>query len=202
MKHQTDPFVLKYSKQILLGTFFSILFIFAAEAIPKVFERFLPFEHYVEIQAITVNDVTVGDKYQSGVIVRDVKDSAGYPIDVVTELMLVGMTDDGDTKIFYTTQHQFLEKSEDTHLNFREPIPTDIEPGKYYWIYGFTLNVNNHVYKSKAVRSNDFTVRRISELIDDNEIIESIEVNEEKARAVDVDTDNPNVTSTTTDSDI
>lgn len=166
-------------KQLALGLFIGMLFVSCAELIPKVLERYLPFEHYVDIQSITVSDVVVGDKYQSGVITREVRNGEGVPIDVIAELMLVGVTEDGeDTKIFYTTQRQFLEHSEDSTIAFRENLPPDLEAGTYYWIYGFTLNINNHLFRSHAVRSNDFQVKAIDDLIENNDMINDVDTSE------------------------
>lgn len=141
---------------MLVATIMSTCFILIATFLPRVINRELPFDNYLDIQSVTVEDIELPQHRQTATIAYEA--SSDLPVETRTQLVLMQVDNNGGKIISRMNKDLVFEENDEQSIVLVErDLPRDIRPGEFVWVYNFTIEVNG-VDKTETVRSNVFRV--------------------------------------------
>lgn len=143
---------------LLVGSIMTTCFILISALLPKVFSKYTPFEAYLEIDSILVEDIELPEESQTATIAYTADRS--LPAEVQAQLLLVEIGNDTEKIISRADRDIVFEKEKaQSSLKLTRALPEDLQPGEFVWVYNFQIDVNG-VTKSSTVRSNAFQVTK------------------------------------------
>lgn len=141
---------------LLIGSIISTCLILIATLLPRAFSDVVPFDYYLEIDSILVEDIEIPEESQTATIAYTADRS--LPAEVRTQLLLVHIGENTDEVVSRADKGLLFEKEQaQSSLKIDRALPEDLQPGRFAWIYNFEIDVNG-VTKEKTVRSNIFQV--------------------------------------------
>ena len=143
---------------LLVGTILSTCLVLMGTYIPRAFSQNVPFDYYLDIQSVVVDDVELPQDTQVATIAFDARKN--LPAKTQTQLILKHIQN-GRERIVSRTQKSivFEKQPAQSTIEIARDIPTNVPTGEFIWVYNFTIDING-VKKSQTVRSNVFMITK------------------------------------------